>query len=481
MATMKSIEALEEEKINLEKELSLISHEIQQRKNNRGKDSLPPVGESTSFLPSQVFTRTNPTGRTLSKSGYLSKWQDRSIGWSGTKWDLRFVRLERGRLSYFLTHHNDPSPRYVLTLKNCAVRDDGYKPNKRFKDTAKVVNDGNNDEMVMRTPGACHHVFSIYQRPKQSVGMFAEDDDEDQIVPLLRFSTENYAEKMQWMEMLAEACAYCDSDEFQKDEEEYQKQQAAVVPQTPSRQNRGTLPRLYFESLPPKIKRQPSHVKMKTSTSNSHLKLNKNKDSAKSNSKRTSDYPPSKPMHRASEPSYLSDEAPMQNYRGLLNLGLIILVISNFRILLTTTREYGFVLTHLHPNKARSIAIYTWEDILNFPLLYGMGILNVFVVYAYLIELFTSRKMWNESFGVFLHVINTNSALCIPTAIVWYQIQSPITGALLVMTATVLWMKLISYAHANADYRRHPERSNHDSTDFITNKDEYSKALQYPQ
>ena len=35
------------------------------------------------------------------KHGYLFKWQDRSIGWGGTKWGLRFVRLDHGQLSYF--------------------------------------------------------------------------------------------------------------------------------------------------------------------------------------------------------------------------------------------------------------------------------------------------------------------------------------------------------------------------------------------
>ena len=29
-----------------------------------------------------------------SKAGYLFKWQDREIGWGGTKWALRFVKLD---------------------------------------------------------------------------------------------------------------------------------------------------------------------------------------------------------------------------------------------------------------------------------------------------------------------------------------------------------------------------------------------------
>ena len=37
---------------------------------------------------------------TTEKAGYLFKWQDREIGWGGTKWARRFVKLDvhRGQL-----------------------------------------------------------------------------------------------------------------------------------------------------------------------------------------------------------------------------------------------------------------------------------------------------------------------------------------------------------------------------------------------
>lgn len=325
---MKSLQQLLEEKQTLEDDLVRIKLELQTRTRTKSEQvSIPETSETT---PS---TFSSPS---LSKSGYLSKWQDRQIGWGGTKWDLRFVRLERGKLSYFL-HHHDLSPRYILTLKNCAVRDDGAKPNAKFKGKLHGDHDHDHesdheyDDADLRTPGAFHHVFSVYQRPKEGTsgrGTTAEHDQEDHIVPLLRFSTENYAEKVQWMDMLTASCFYCDSKEFEEDERRRQEMHMeerddATISSMPMPRSRGSglLPVLYFAPPAPKIKRQPSH-----------MKLNKDKNSAKSNSKHTSGYPPSKPMHRSSEPSYLSDEAPMQNYRGLLNLGLIILVFSNFRV-----------------------------------------------------------------------------------------------------------------------------------------------------
>ena len=87
-----------------------------------------------------------PTSLLLSKRGYLFKWADRSIGWGGTKWALRFVVLEGGKISYF-GHHSDVSPRYVLTLRGCAVRDEGLKPNKRYK---KKQNDDSHHHSMSR-------------------------------------------------------------------------------------------------------------------------------------------------------------------------------------------------------------------------------------------------------------------------------------------------------------------------------------------
>lgn len=476
---MNSLEKLQEEKRRLERELEKVSSEIMERS---GHDGMAPVSPSASARNSSEndSTSSKAGGRSHadsisappSKSGYLFKWQDRSIGWGGTKWDLRFVRLERGRLSYFKTHF-DIAPRYVLTLKNCAIRDDGFKLNKRYRSKDK------NAQVSIRTPGAYYHVFSIYQRPKGAAedNPTAELDDENGIVPLLRFSTESLAQKLQWMELLVESCAYCDSEYFREEDEALQStltNNGASALLASEHGTKGTLPLLYFAPPPVKIKRHPSHAGLKKNAS--HLKLNTGKDSAKSNSMRTSDYPPSKPMHRAAEPSYLSDEAPMQNYRGLLNLALIILVISNFRILLSTMQEYGFVLTH---GIVGNVEDASWADI-DYPLVLGLVLLNVFVISAFGIEYMLSSKVLPNAMGMTMHVINTNASLFVPMWLVWFEIESPLNGSILIMCATILWMKLISYVHANNDYRHYPERSNQTSTSFIQNIDESSKELCYP-
>jgi hypothetical protein len=198
----------------------------------------------------------------VSHRGYLFKWQDRSIGWGGTKWALRFVSLQKGKISYFRSH-NDSEPRYVLSLRGFAVRDDGLKiNNKHTSKGGKHVSPPTNEV------GAYFHVFSIYQRQTQDGRRFyvsasdysiAEEDSKTEIVPLLRFSTPSLAEKTQWIMLLSEHCAYCDTEAYLEDEKaamseaERRKEQQISMAKAMPQAARGTLPPLYFApASPPK-------------------------------------------------------------------------------------------------------------------------------------------------------------------------------------------------------------------------------------
>jgi hypothetical protein len=235
--------------------------------------------------------------------------------WGGTKWALRFVALENGRISYYGSHTDD-SPRYVLNLRGCGVRDDGWKRNRRH--VVKGKSDPPLDEA-----GAYFFLFSIYQRPDSHC-----DQDDSEVVPLLRFSTPSLAERTQWIQLVSEACAYCETDDFLANEasraEELalrQQEQVKMAMAMPEAKD-GTLPPLYFAPGKTKHARHPSSSKL--SSSKMLKPVSKNFDADKVDARSTVGYPPSKPMHRATAPSYLSAEAPVQNYRGFFNLGLIV-------------------------------------------------------------------------------------------------------------------------------------------------------------
>eukprot|EP00980_Cylindrotheca_fusiformis_P028101 scaffold22580_cov210-Cylindrotheca_fusiformis.AAC.8 len=263
------------------------------------------------------------------KSGYLFKWQDRTIGFSGSKWSLRFVKADRGRVSYFYSHLEN-QPRLEMSLRGCAIRDEGWKINRRHPSSNKKGVDPPLDE-----PGAYFFVFSVYIRP-DSAG--SEDESNEFFVPLLRFSTPSFAEKTQWIQILSETCAYCETEAFLMEEsqrnqqDELRKQQQLKMIQDMPQVERGTLAPLYFApdkraaDQRTKLSRRPSHAKLPKSTL--FRTLSKSRDADKVDRS----YPPSKPMHRTSAPSFFSPEAPAKNYRGFFNLAMIILIVSNFHL-----------------------------------------------------------------------------------------------------------------------------------------------------
>lgn len=160
-------------------------------------------------------------------------------------------------------------------------------------------------------------------------------------------------------------------------------------------------------------------------------------------------YPPSKPMHRSAAPSCLSPEGPPQSYRGFFNLAILLLVVSNFRLLLETIRTYGSIVTRIQELPDDMIE-QPWKDI---PYLAGFLYFELFVLSTYLIEVLLSRKTLKEGLGMALHYINIHFFFLSTLAIVWFYIENPIVGGILTGSAIILYTKLISYVQANQDYR----------------------------
>lgn len=304
---MQTVEELQQRARELESEINDVRAQISQR------GSMQPVETSATVLP--------PPG----KSGYLFKWQDRSIGWSGTKWALRFVNLDRGRISYFY-NHLETSARYMLSLRGCAVRDEGWKRNRRHPSKVR------GKDPPLEEVGAYFFVFSVYYRSDS-----ANPGEATEFVPLLRFSTPSLAEKTQWIQLISEACAYCETDSFlleearRNEEEALRRRQQMNMAEAMPQAQRGTLPPLYFAPDKRAITRKPSSSNIPKSKM--FRTQSKSRDAEKSETK---GFPPSKPMHRDSAPSFLSSEASTQNYRGFFNLAMIILVVSNFRLVLNS-------------------------------------------------------------------------------------------------------------------------------------------------
>jgi hypothetical protein len=190
-----------------------------------------------------------------------------------------------------------------------------------------------------------------------------------EFVPLIRFSTTSWAEKTQWIQLLSEACAYGETETFLQEEatrnaqeEDRRRQQAELAAAMPQAE-RGTLAPIYFapthhHASSSETKRRRGGRSSKTATTTGLIRRPsltklpkaslyrieaKSRDADKVESA-VHGYPPSKPMHRECAASFLSTEASEQNYRGFFNLAMIILIVSNFRLLLQTCKLLLFFL-----------------------------------------------------------------------------------------------------------------------------------------
>lgn len=156
-------------------------------------------------------------------------------------------------------------------------------------------------------------------------------------------------------------------------------------------------------------------------------------------------------------------------------------IYSNFRILSITIRSHGFIVTEVWSN-VEGFSFSTWDQ---FPFLSGIVVLHVFLVTAFLIEwLLATRRLKNETIGFVLHQLNAHVCFGICVFIVWNFIDQPALGGFLLMNAAITWMKLISYAHANQDYRllsRRDKDAYQRNLAIIDSLDTHDIDIEYPR
>jgi len=154
-------------------------------------------------------------------------------------------------------------------------------------------------------------------------------------------------------------------------------------------------------------------------------------------------YRASKRMHRVLQPSLLSSEAANQNYRGFLNLLVITFIVSNVRLIINNILKYGW------------LAFRSWDPAMfwSLPCLVCFTSLVCPIFATYGIERLAALNTITPPTAAFMQLASTSFCLVVPTWVISSS-QAPLSiGGALLLLSTVLWMKLVSYAHTNADLR----------------------------
>uniref|UniRef100_A0A9R1SNT2 O-acyltransferase n=2 Tax=Cyprinus carpio TaxID=7962 RepID=A0A9R1SNT2_CYPCA len=147
--------------------------------------------------------------------------------------------------------------------------------------------------------------------------------------------------------------------------------------------------------------------------------------------------------HKLQE-SLLSSNSGYSNYRGILNWCVVMLVLSNARLVLENLIKYGILVDPI-----QIISLFL-KDPYSWPALCLIIVSNVFIMAALYIERKLSVGTISECTGTFLHCINLAALLFVPAATVLsVSSMTPVGGVMALGVFTVLFLKLYSYRDVN--------------------------------
>ncbi|XP_066540062.1 diacylglycerol O-acyltransferase 1b [Hoplias malabaricus] len=147
--------------------------------------------------------------------------------------------------------------------------------------------------------------------------------------------------------------------------------------------------------------------------------------------------------HKLQE-SMLSSTSSFRNYRGILNWCVVMLVLSNTRLVLENLLRYGILVDPIQMVSLFLIDPYSW------PAACLVIVSNVFI----LVALYTERKLAmgniSEKLGLLIYIINLSFVLCFPmVSVLMIPSVTPAGGVFALGIYTVLFLKLYSYKDVN--------------------------------
>ncbi|KAM8870478.1 diacylglycerol O-acyltransferase 1-like [Spinachia spinachia] len=147
--------------------------------------------------------------------------------------------------------------------------------------------------------------------------------------------------------------------------------------------------------------------------------------------------------HKTRE-SLLSSTSGYSNYRGILNWCVVMLVLSNARLFLENLLRYGVLVDPI-----QVVALFL-KDPYSWPAACLIIVSIVFVLVALYTERQLSKGSFTEVVGFLVHCINMAIMLTLPAAVVLLVPSvTPVGGAFVLGTYTILSLKLYSYKDVN--------------------------------
>ncbi|XP_054748945.1 diacylglycerol O-acyltransferase 1-like [Lytechinus pictus] len=151
---------------------------------------------------------------------------------------------------------------------------------------------------------------------------------------------------------------------------------------------------------------------------------------------------PDVPIHKPRD-SLLSHSSGFNNYRGFLNLCIVLLGMSTSRLVLENLIKYGIIMDPI-----MWVSIFL-QDPYSWPNLTLLIILNGFILYAFWLEKLISKKAINERTMTVLVTLNVMTVFVFPVVVIVYYKPNPVGSFVSLGTYSIVFLKLISYAAVN--------------------------------
>uniref|UniRef100_A0A914W462 O-acyltransferase n=1 Tax=Plectus sambesii TaxID=2011161 RepID=A0A914W462_9BILA len=153
-------------------------------------------------------------------------------------------------------------------------------------------------------------------------------------------------------------------------------------------------------------------------------------------------YPPDRPIHQAQD-SLFSSSSGWTNYRGFLNLSILLLVVSNGRVALENIIKYGILIS---PFEWLSYALH---DPWRWPNFTMVVLSNIFVFVTFFFERKLESGTFSNRFAAWFYSILFTLHLGAPVVVTLHVQGNPFFAAGMMSLYVVEFLKLFSYAHVN--------------------------------
>ncbi|XP_074644196.1 diacylglycerol O-acyltransferase 1-like [Tubulanus polymorphus] len=147
-------------------------------------------------------------------------------------------------------------------------------------------------------------------------------------------------------------------------------------------------------------------------------------------------------IHRITD-SLFSSSSGFNNYRGMLNLCIVLLALSNARVALENIIKYGILIDPV------MLVSYFFIDPYSWPSVSLVLLVNVFVLFTFWIETLLSKESLSEKAGRVIHFITFTCVIIFPSVVILYRHPFPLFSSLALSVYVITFLKLISYVSVN--------------------------------